>query len=183
LSPRPGLAYLLVGATGLAALILLFPLTGTPEPQRIARVAAYALVLVCVVSVLHGFLLAARGYATPRVLALGADAAGFLSAAASHFLNLRYPAVRLLRHAPRHDRGFAARTSATRPPVRCRRIRARKRGPHPRFSHEEAPIQRVDRCAGSAYPLRERDTKSRPGLVPGTSSLSEKRPRLRAWIR
>jgi hypothetical protein len=64
LSPRPGLAYLLVGATGLAVLILLLLLTGTPEPQRIAWVAAYALVLVCVVSVLHGFLLAARGYAT-----------------------------------------------------------------------------------------------------------------------
>ena len=36
MSPRPGLAYLLVGATGLAALILLLLLTGTPEPQRIA---------------------------------------------------------------------------------------------------------------------------------------------------
>jgi hypothetical protein len=83
LSPRPGLAYLLAGATGLAALILLLPLTGTPEPERIARVAAYALVLACVVSLLHGFLLATRGYATPRVLALGAAAAGsgFLFAA------------------------------------------------------------------------------------------------------
>jgi hypothetical protein len=77
LSPRPGLAYLLAGATGLAALILLLPLTGTPEPQRLARVAAYALVLACVASLLHGFVLAARGYATPRVLALGAGAAGF----------------------------------------------------------------------------------------------------------
>ena len=59
------------------------PLTGTPEPERIARVAAYALVLACVVSLLHGFLLATRGYATPRVLALGAAAAGsgFLFAA------------------------------------------------------------------------------------------------------
>ena len=246
---------------GLAILILLLPLTGAPEPQRIARVAAYALVLACVVSLLHGFLIATRSYATPRVLALGAAAAGsgflfaalarpenleeglgflasfalfladlcrilaaasvgvslarhvssagvilliaavatasdlfsvfagptrtlvaedspvldllllvfptfgsapgfglgasdfvFLTlfAAASRFLNLRYTAVRLLRHARHHDRGFAARTSATRPPVRCRRIRARKRGPHPRFSHEEAPIQHVNRCAGAS---------------------------------
>jgi hypothetical protein len=65
LSPRPGLAYLL------AAVILLLPLTGTPEPERIARVAAYALVLACVVYLLHGFLLATMGFATLRVLASG----------------------------------------------------------------------------------------------------------------
>ena len=90
MSPRPGLAYMLAGATGLAALILLLPLAGTAEPQRIARVAAYALVLACVVSLLHGFLLATRGYATPRILALGAAAAGsgFLFAALARPENL-----------------------------------------------------------------------------------------------
>jgi hypothetical protein len=88
LSPRPGLAYLLAGATGLAALILLLPLAGTAEPQRIARVAAYALVLACVVSLLHGFLLATRSYATPRVLALGAAGSGFLFAALARPENL-----------------------------------------------------------------------------------------------
>lgn len=75
--PKPERPYLLLGATALVALTLLLPLAGTLEPPRTARIAAYALVLVSVVPLLHGFLLAARGYATSRLLALGAAAAAF----------------------------------------------------------------------------------------------------------
>jgi hypothetical protein len=74
---KPELPYLLIGATGLAALIFLLPLADTSEPPRIARIAAYALVLTPVIPLLHGFLLAARSYATSRLLVLGAAAAAF----------------------------------------------------------------------------------------------------------
>lgn len=72
------LLYALLGATALAALILLLPLAGTtPRPPASARaaalvLAAYALVLIPVPLILHGFLLTARNHATPRLLALGA---------------------------------------------------------------------------------------------------------------
>lgn len=66
---------MLMGATALVALTFLLPPIHTLEPHRTARVVAYALVLVPVASSLHGFLFAARGYATSRLLALGAAAA------------------------------------------------------------------------------------------------------------
>ena len=72
------LSYPLIGATALAALILLLPLVGTPpRPPGSARavafaLTAYALVLIPMPLLLHGFLLAARNHATPRLLALGA---------------------------------------------------------------------------------------------------------------
>jgi hypothetical protein len=75
--PKPERPYLLLGATALVALTFLLPPAGTLEPPQTARIAAYALVLVSVVPLLHGFLLAARGYSTPRLLALGAAAAAF----------------------------------------------------------------------------------------------------------
>jgi hypothetical protein len=68
---------LLVGVTALVALILLLPMAETIELSRTARIAAYALVLIPLVPLLHGFLLAAWGYATSRLLALGAGAAAF----------------------------------------------------------------------------------------------------------
>lgn len=73
--PELGLPYLLVGATALVALTLLLPQIHTLEPYRTARVSAYALILVPVAALLHGVVVAARGYATPRLLALGAAAA------------------------------------------------------------------------------------------------------------
>jgi hypothetical protein len=66
-----------MGITALVALIFLLPLAETLGLSRTARIAAYALVLTPVVPLLHGFLLAARGYATSRLLALGAAAATF----------------------------------------------------------------------------------------------------------
>ena len=71
-----GLTYSLAGAATLVALILLLPLIGaTEELPPIARIAAYALVLVPVSLLLNGLLVAARGYATSRLLALGAVSA------------------------------------------------------------------------------------------------------------
>ncbi len=67
----------MIGGAGLAALSFLLPLADTSEPTRTSRVAAYVLVLTFVASLLHGFILAARGYATSRLLALGAVAAAF----------------------------------------------------------------------------------------------------------
>jgi hypothetical protein len=64
-----------MGATALVALPFLLPPIHTLEPYRTAWVVAYALVLVPVASSLHGLLFAARGYATSRLLALGAAAA------------------------------------------------------------------------------------------------------------
>jgi hypothetical protein len=72
-----------VGATALAALILFLPLVGTTqELPPIAQIAAYALALTPVCLLLHGFLVAASSYATPRLLALGAvcAASGLFSA-------------------------------------------------------------------------------------------------------
>jgi hypothetical protein len=66
-----------MGVTALVALTLLLPLAETQELSRTVRIAAYALVLTPVVPLLHGFLLAARGYATSRLLAFGAGAAAF----------------------------------------------------------------------------------------------------------
>jgi len=71
-----GLGYSLAGAATLAALIFLLPLIGvTAEPPPAVRIAAYALILVPVILLLHGFLVAAGGYATPRLLVLGAVSA------------------------------------------------------------------------------------------------------------
>ena len=70
-----GLAYSLAGAATLAALILLLPLVDVTELSPVVRIAAYALVLVPVPLLLHGSLVAAGGYATSRLLALGAVSA------------------------------------------------------------------------------------------------------------
>jgi len=71
-----GLSYSLVGAASLVALIFLLPLVDTmPEPFLAARITAYALVLVPISLLLHGFFVAAGGYATSRLLALGAVSA------------------------------------------------------------------------------------------------------------
>jgi len=60
----------------LVALILLLPLVGArAELPPIARIVAYALVLVSVSLLLHGSLVAAGAYATSRLLALGAASA------------------------------------------------------------------------------------------------------------
>ena len=69
---RQGLPYLLMGATGLVALTFLLPLADAPELPRTTRIAAYALAPVALL--LDGSLLAARGYATSRLLVLGAAA-------------------------------------------------------------------------------------------------------------
>jgi len=70
-----GLAYSLAGAATLAALNLLLPLVDVTEPPPVARIAAYALVLVPVSLLLHGSLFVAGGYATSRLLAVGAVSA------------------------------------------------------------------------------------------------------------
>jgi hypothetical protein len=69
------LPYLLIGATGLTVLTFLLPLADTSAPSRTAWIAAYVLVIASVASFLHGFFLAARGYTTSWLLALGAAAA------------------------------------------------------------------------------------------------------------
>lgn len=71
------LLYLLVGAAALAALIFLLPLADTSQPDRPTQIAAYAFVIVPVVALLHGSLLAARGYVTSRLLAFGVATAVF----------------------------------------------------------------------------------------------------------
>ncbi len=63
-----------MGAAGLVALTFLLPLVDAPALPRSARIAAYALVLVPVALLLDGSFLSARGYATPRLLILGAAA-------------------------------------------------------------------------------------------------------------
>ena len=67
----------------LTALILLLPLLGTAaDLTPAARIVAYALVFVPIPLLLHGFLVASEGHATPRLLILGAASAaiGLLSA-------------------------------------------------------------------------------------------------------
>jgi len=60
----------------LVALILLLPLVGaTAELPPTARIVAYALVLIPASLLLHGSLVAAGGYATSSLLALGAVSA------------------------------------------------------------------------------------------------------------
>src|ERR671920_368570 len=60
----------------LVALIFLLPLVDTmPESIFAARIVAYALVLVPISLLLHGFFVTAGGYATSRLLALGAVSA------------------------------------------------------------------------------------------------------------
>ena len=85
-----GLPYLLMGAMGLVALTFLLPLADAAELTRTARIAAYALVLAPVALLLNGSLLAARGYATSRLLLLGAaaGASGVLFALIAHPENL-----------------------------------------------------------------------------------------------
>jgi hypothetical protein len=71
-----GLTYSLVGAATLAALIFLLPLVdGMPQSFLAARIAAYALVLVPIPLLLHGFFVTAGGYPTSLLLALGAVSA------------------------------------------------------------------------------------------------------------
>jgi hypothetical protein len=72
-----GLTYSLVGAATLVALIFLLPLVDAmPQSFLAARIAAYALVLVPISLLLHGFFVTAGSYATSRLLALGAVSAG-----------------------------------------------------------------------------------------------------------
>ena len=66
---------MLMGATALVALTFLLPPIHALESYPTARIVAYALVLIPVASTLHGFVVAVRGYATSRLLALGAAAA------------------------------------------------------------------------------------------------------------
>jgi hypothetical protein len=78
-----GLAYALPGAATLAALTLLMPLMGTSADLSPAvRILAYALVFVPVALLLHGSIVASRGFVTSRLLLLGAVSAaiGLLSA-------------------------------------------------------------------------------------------------------
>ena len=73
----------LVGAAVLVGLILLLPLVGaTAEPGAAVRILAYALVFVPIPLLLHGALVASPGFATPRLLLIGAASAavGFPSA-------------------------------------------------------------------------------------------------------
>jgi hypothetical protein len=66
----------MAGAAMLVGLILLLPLVGaTAEQPPTARITAYALVLVPISLLLHGFFVAAGDYATSRLLALGAVSA------------------------------------------------------------------------------------------------------------
>ena len=68
-----GLTYSLLGAATVVALIFLLPLVDAmPGSFLAARIVAYALVLVPISLLLHGFFVAAGGYATSRLLALGA---------------------------------------------------------------------------------------------------------------
>jgi hypothetical protein len=66
-----------MGAAGLVALIFVLPLADISEPPHIVWITAYALALTPVVLLLHGSLIAARRYATSRLLVLGAAAAFF----------------------------------------------------------------------------------------------------------
>ena len=71
-----GLTYWLLGAATLVALIFLLLLVDLmPESFLAARIVAYALVLVPVSLLLHGFFLAAGGYETSWLLAVGAVSA------------------------------------------------------------------------------------------------------------
>jgi hypothetical protein len=71
-----GLTYSLVGAATLVALIFLLPLVDAmPQSFLAARIAAYALVLVPISLLLHGFFVTAGSYATSRLLTLGAVSA------------------------------------------------------------------------------------------------------------
>ena len=78
---------LLAGAATLAALILLLPLIDTTAEQLTPaiRIVAYALILVPVALLLHGSIVASQGFATSRLLILGAASAaiGLLSALAA----------------------------------------------------------------------------------------------------
>jgi hypothetical protein len=70
---RRGFSYSLAGAAALVVLIFVLPPLDTP--LLAARIVAYALVLVPLTLLLHGFLAAAGGYETSRLLALGAVSA------------------------------------------------------------------------------------------------------------
>jgi hypothetical protein len=81
-TPR-GLSYALLGAATLGVLILLMPLLGTSADLTPAvRIAAYALIFAPVALLLHGSIVASQGFATSRLLLLGAASAaiGFLCA-------------------------------------------------------------------------------------------------------
>jgi hypothetical protein len=81
--PARGLTYSLAGAATLAALTLLMPLLGTAADLTPAvRISAYALVFAPVALLLHGSIVASLGFATSRLLLLGAASAaiGLLSA-------------------------------------------------------------------------------------------------------
>jgi hypothetical protein len=67
-----------MGATALVALIFLLPqLDTTSELHPTTRITAYALVLIPMSLLIHGFFLAVGDYPTSRLLALGALSAAF----------------------------------------------------------------------------------------------------------
>ena len=71
-----GLWYSLASAATLVALIFLLPLVDAmPQSFVAARIIAYALVLVPISLLLHGFFVAARGYEPSWLLPLGAASA------------------------------------------------------------------------------------------------------------
>jgi len=71
-----GLTYSLLGAATLVVLTFLLPLVDMmPESFLAARITAYVLILVPISLLLHGFFVAAGGYETSRLLALGAVSA------------------------------------------------------------------------------------------------------------
>ena len=72
---RRGLSITLVGAAALVGLILLLPLVGAAEVGTAARIVAYALVFLPIPLLLHGAIVASPGFATPRLLLLGAASA------------------------------------------------------------------------------------------------------------
>jgi hypothetical protein len=73
---RRGHSITLVGAAALVGLILFLPLVGSaPEVGTVARILAYALVFLPIPLLLHGAIVASPGFATPRLLLIGAASA------------------------------------------------------------------------------------------------------------
>src|SRR5919112_4397036 len=82
-SSTRALSYVLAGAAALAVLIFSLPLIDVSEkPAAIVWITAYVLAIVPVALLLHGSIVASTGYATSRLLALGAVSAvlGMLAA-------------------------------------------------------------------------------------------------------
>ncbi len=72
---RRGLSITLVGAAALVGLTLFLPLVGATEVGTAARIVAYALIFLPIPLLLHGAIVASPGFATPRLLLIGAASA------------------------------------------------------------------------------------------------------------